>query len=105
MNLFISNLDKSITTQELQVAFEDYGASVDAVLLQDDGRAYARAQVRVEPDDSARAAIEELNYAPLRGRPIKVRECVPRARRERRLRRDAVAVERRDTQERRTQSI
>ena len=88
MNIFVSNLDRSVTPHELLRAFSGYGTIVNATLLRDHatGRPLGKAHVYLVPDNAAREAIAELHLAPLHGQPIKVRECVYRAKRDRRVR-------------------
>jgi RNA recognition motif-containing protein len=86
MNIFVSNLDRSVTVHELRRAFSGYGTIVNATVQVDDatGKPLGHGQVHLVPEQAAREAIEELHLAPLRGRPIKVRECVYRAEGDRR---------------------
>jgi RNA recognition motif-containing protein len=86
MNIFISNLDCSITANDLRRAFSGYGTILDANVVIDTktGKSLGLGHVYLIPERAAREAIEELHLAPLRGRPIKVRECVYRAKRDRR---------------------
>lgn len=103
MNIFVSNLDRAVTPTDLQRAFSGYGTIIDVKVLQDaqNGKPL-HGHVYLVPERAAREAMEELNLAPLRGRPIKVRECVYRARRDRRERQAPhVSVERRRNPERR----
>ena len=104
MNIFISNLDRSVTPRDLRRAFSGYGTIIDVKMPTDKstGRPLGHGHVYLVPDRAAREALEELNFAPLRGRPIKVRECVYRGNRDRRVRQAAnVKVERRRTDRRR----
>lgn len=104
MNIFVSNLDRSVTSGDLRRAFSGYGTIVNVSVLidQQTGKPLGHGQVHLVPEQAAREAIEELHLAPLRGRPIRVRECVYRAKGDRRLRRaDSFDNERRREQERR----
>ncbi|MBI3898012.1 MAG: RNA-binding protein [Gammaproteobacteria bacterium] len=104
MNIFISNLDGSITAGDLRRAFSGYGTIIDAAVVTDTrtGKTAGLGQVYLVPEKAAREAIEELHLAPLRGRLIKVRECVYRAKRDRRAGRSAgLKSERRQSTERR----
>lgn len=103
MNIFISNLDQSVTPHDLRRAFSGYGTIIDVKVSTDreTGRPL-HGHVYLVPERAAREAIEELNFAPLRGRPIKVRECVYRAKRDRRQRQlPNITVERRRANDRR----
>ena len=103
MNIFVSNLDRSVTAHDLQRAFAGYGTVINAIVMKDTatGSPLGHAHVYLVPEQSAKEAIAELQLAPLRGRPIKVRECVYRAKRDRREGRGAVSAERRQTDRRR----
>jgi len=103
MNIFVSNLDRSVTAHDLQRAFNGYGTVINAIIMRDTetGKPLGHAHVYLVPEQSAQEAIAELNFAPLRGRPIKVRECVYRAKRDRRISRGPVALERRQNDRRR----
>lgn len=104
MNIFVSNLDRSVTSRDLRRAFSGYGTIIDIKLPTDKatGKPLGHGHIYLVPDRAAREALEELNFAPLRGRPIKVRECVYRAKRDRRERQlPNVKVERRRSFDRR----
>lgn len=108
MNIFVSNLERSISSKDLQRAFSGYGTVINAIVMHDtaSGRPLGHAHVYLVPEEAARDAITELDLAPLRGRPIKVRECVYRAKRERRVRQmQGIKVERRRAGERRRQGL
>ncbi len=104
MNIFVANLDRSVTSRDLRRAFAGYGTIIDVRVPTDSqtGRPLGHGNVYLVPERAAREALEELNFAPLRGRPIKVRECVYRAKRDRRLQQaSSVKVERRRANDRR----
>lgn len=103
MNIFVSNLHQAVTSKDLQLAFSGYGTIINAIVMKDNesGRPLGHGHVYLVPEQSAREAIAELHLAPLRGRPIKLRECVYRMKRDRRGRPGAVAVERRRADDRR----
>lgn len=103
VNIFISNLDRTVTARDLRRAFSGYGTIIDVKLPIDreTGRPLGHGHVYLVPERAAREALEELNLAPLRGRPIKVRECVYRARRDRRERQLPVNMDRRRRPDRR----
>lgn len=106
MNIFVSNLDRSVTPNDLQRAFSGYGTIIDVKLLKDQQTGKPlHGHVYLVPERAAREAMEELNLAPLRGRPIKVRECVYRAKRDRRERQlPNIKVERRRNPDRRREA-
>lgn len=108
MNIFISNLDKAVTPRDLRRAFAGYGTIIDVKMPTDKatGKPLGHGHVYLVPERAAREALEELNFAPLRGRPIKVRECVYRAKRDRRVRQIAnIKVERRRAERRRFSGV
>lgn len=107
MNIFVSNLDRAVTPRDLRRAFAGYGTIIDVRVPTDTqtGKPLGHGHVYLVPERAAREALEELNFAPLRGRPIKVRECVYRKNRDRRMRQTAkVKVERRRATDRRRYS-
>jgi RNA recognition motif-containing protein len=103
MNIFVSNLDRTVTSHDLRRAFSGYGTIIDVKVAADrETGKPLHGHVYLVPERAAREALEELHLAPLRGRPIKVRECVYRAKRDRRARNlSSVKVERRRSTERR----
>ena len=104
MNIFVSNLDHTVTSGELRRAFAGYGTIIDVRVPTDThtGKSLGHGHVYLVPDRAAREALQELNFAPLRGRPIKVRECVYRTARDRRVRQTSkVETERRRRTDRR----
>ncbi len=106
MNIFVSNLHKTVTSKDLQAAFSGYGTVINAIVMKDtaSGQPLGHGHVYLVPENSAREAIAELHLAPLRGRPIKVRECVYRVKRDRRIQQSAVTIERRRALERRREA-
>jgi RNA recognition motif-containing protein len=104
MNIFVSNLDRTVTSRDLRRAFAGYGTIIDVRVPTDTqtGKPLGHGHVYLVPERAAREALEELNLAPLRGRPIKIRECVYRTKRDRRLEQEAaVKAERRRAVDRR----
>lgn len=103
MNIFVSNLERSVTPTDLQRTFSGYGTIIDVKVMKDkESGTPLHGHVYLVPERAAREAMEELNWAPLRGRPIKVRECIYRAKRDRRERQASnVEVERRRAPDRR----
>lgn len=104
MNIFVANLEKTVTAHDLRLTFSGYGTVINAIVMKDtaSGQPLGHAHVYLVPEQSAREAIEELNQAPLKGRPILMRECIYRAKRDRRSRRAAeLEAERRRMRDRR----
>ena len=78
--LYVGNLAYSVTTQELQQLFGQYGAVRDATVVQD--RETARSKgfgfVEMGSDAEAQAAITGLHGQQQNGRPLTVNEAKPR---------------------------
>lgn len=89
MNIFVGNLPAAVTTEELRRLFAGYGTTINALIMRDtdSGLPLGYGHVYVVPEQAAHEAIINLNNTSLNGRPLIVRECVYRARQERRLRR------------------
>jgi RNA recognition motif-containing protein len=86
MNIFISNLSRNVRADDLRKLFNGFGTVLEAKLASDAGKeSSGYANVHIVPDDAAREAIAELDLAPLKGSPIRLRECVFRASGERRV--------------------
>jgi len=77
--LFIGNLEYSVTSDELRELFSQAGTVVDAAVISDKmtGRSRGFGFVEMSSDDEAKAAIEKLNGADLKGRKINVNEARP----------------------------
>jgi RNA recognition motif-containing protein len=104
MNIFVTNLDGTVTINDLRRAFSGYGTIVDVTVMIDKatGKPLGKGQIHLVPERAAREAMEELHLAPLRGRPIKIRECIYRAKRDRRAgRAQGHTLERRRASDRR----
>ncbi|MBI3901448.1 MAG: RNA-binding protein [Nitrosomonadales bacterium] len=80
MNIFVSNLDRSVTPHDLRHAFSVYGTitNINIIRHAQESDKPLHANVHLLPEHAAREALEELHMVPLRGRPIKVRQCVYR---------------------------
>jgi len=86
MNIFVGNLAANVSQEDLRRLFAGFGTIVKTLVKKNtsSGRTLGYGHVHMEPESAAREAIEALHYAPLRGRLIRVRECVERGRLERR---------------------
>jgi|GEM_PF-756978 RNA recognition motif-containing protein len=86
MNIFVGNLAANVSQEDLRRLFAGFGTIVKTLVNKNtsSGRTLGYGHVHMEPESAAREAIEALHYAPLRGRLIRVRECVERGRLERR---------------------
>lgn len=80
MNLYISNLNYSITDADLSQLFADYGEILSARVITDreTGRSRGFGFAELKDDDMARKAIEELNGATYEEKVISVAEAKPR---------------------------
>jgi len=86
MNIFVGNLASSVTSDDLRTAFSGYGTVINAIVMTDTttDRPLGYGHVYLVPEQAAREAIRALDHVVLRGRPLVVRECVFRAKRDRR---------------------
>jgi RNA recognition motif-containing protein len=77
--LFIGNLDYTVTSDDLKAAFAALGTVVDAVVISDKmtGRSRGFGFVEMSSEEEAKAAIEKMNGADLKGRKINVNEARP----------------------------
>jgi RNA recognition motif-containing protein len=88
MNIYIGNLDYTVTEYDLRDAFSEFGQVDSASIINDkfSGRSKGFGFVDMPNDSEAREAIESMNEKDLNGRTIKVNEAKPRE--ERPARRD-----------------
>lgn len=103
MNIFVGNLAANVSQEDLRRLFAGFGTILRTLVMKKSARGQAPAygHVYMEPESAAREAIDALNHAPLRGRLIRVRECVERKRVERRSTRMRwTGLERRQTERR-----
>ncbi|MEZ4773877.1 MAG: RNA-binding protein [Bacteroidia bacterium] len=80
MNIYVGNLAYSLTEQDLEEAFSEFGnvTSVKIVLDRDTGRSKGFAFVEMEDDDQGQEAINGLNDREMSGRRLKVNEARPK---------------------------
>ncbi|MCF3110879.1 RNA-binding protein [Niabella sp. CC-SYL272] len=80
MNIFVSNLGYSFSTEDLNELFAAYGTVDTARVITDKFTKQSRGFGFVEmPDDAAAAkAVRDLNGSMQDGRPIKVMEARPK---------------------------
>ena len=77
MNIFVGNIDYSVTEQDLRELFAPYGV-VDRITLITDretGRPRGFGFVEMADDTAAKAAIAGLHGTELAGRPLNVNEA------------------------------
>lgn len=86
MNVFVGNLAESVTPEDLRKAFAGYGTVVNTIIMKDTitGQPLGRGHVYLVPEEAAREAIAALHDVPLKGQSVAVRECVYRAKQDRR---------------------
>ena len=81
MNIFVGNLSRDVTNEDLQQAFSAFGEVTSANVIRDkfsgDSRGFGF--VEMPGKDAAQAAIAGLNGKDLKGRAINVNEARPRA--------------------------
>jgi cold-inducible RNA-binding protein len=78
--LYVGNLKYSVTSEQLQELFEQFGTVISAQVLsdRDTGRSRGFGFVEMANDDEAQAAIEALDSRDLDGRRLTVNEARPR---------------------------
>lgn len=81
MNIFVSGLNYSLTSEELTDLFAQYGAVTSAKVISDKmtGRSRGFGFVEMAMDDEGRQAISALDQAEIKGRRINVKEAEERA--------------------------
>jgi RNA recognition motif-containing protein len=81
MNIFVGNLSREVTNEDLQQAFQAFGEVTTANVIRDkfsgDSRGFGFVEMPAKA--AAQAAIEGLNGKELKGRAINVNEARPRA--------------------------
>ncbi|MBI4153542.1 RNA-binding protein [Candidatus Woesebacteria bacterium] len=77
--LFVGNLDYTVTGDDLKDLFSQAGTVSDAVVISDkmSGRSRGFGFVEMSSEEEAKAAVEKLNGADLKGRKINVNEARP----------------------------
>ena len=81
--LYVGNLPYSITEDSLREKFSECGTVESAKLIsdRDTGRSKGFAFIEMASDSEARAAIDALNGVDCEGRPMRVNEAKPQAKR------------------------
>jgi RNA recognition motif-containing protein len=76
MNIYVGNLSREITEDELRQAFEDFGQVISVKILRDraTGQSNGYGFVEMPVSDEGQTAIGELNGKDLKGQAIKVEE-------------------------------
>ena len=80
MNIFVAKLNFDTQSEDVQRAFEAFGAvdSAKVIMDRETGRSRGFAFVEMANDDEARAAIAQLHDTEVLGRNIVVNESTPR---------------------------
>ena len=80
MNIYVGNLSWSMTDEDLNTLFSEYGTVGSAKILKDkmNGRSKGFGFVEMEDEEAAKAAIAALNESEVQGRKLIVNESQPR---------------------------
>ncbi len=80
MNIFIGNLSKDVTEDDLQELFSEYGTIRSVKVIRDlfSGESKGFGFLEMPGNDQAQKAISELNTRELKGKKIVVNEARPR---------------------------
>lgn len=80
MRIFVGNLSRDVSDQDLQSAFESYGQVASATVVKDkftgESRGFGFVEMPAQPE--AQAAISGMNGQDLKGRAVNVNEARPR---------------------------
>jgi len=73
-SLYVGNLEWNTTDKELEELFVPYGTVISAQIIKDHstGKSKGFGFVKMEDEESAEKAIQELQEAELRGRTLKI---------------------------------
>ncbi len=80
MNIYVGNISRTVTEQDLKEAFEAFGAVQSAAIIKDkfSGESRGFGFVEMPNKDEADKAISGLNGKDLKGRTLTVNEARPR---------------------------
>ena len=80
MNIFVANIERKVTDEQLQELFAQHGeiASLKLIKDRDTGVSKGYAFVEMPNDDEAQKAIDALNPFELEGRALAVNEARPK---------------------------
>ena len=81
MNIYVGNLSYEVKESDLQALLADFGSVVSAKLIIDraSNRSTGFGFVEMEDEADAKNAIQTLNGKEHLGRPMVVKEAIPRA--------------------------
>jgi len=80
MNIYVGNLSRDVTEEDLRQAFEAFGKVETVSIIKDkfSGESRGFGFVEMPAKAEAQSAIADLNGKELKGRPLKVNEARPR---------------------------
>jgi len=80
MNIYVGNLSRDVTEDELRQAFEQYGTVDTAAIIKDKftGESRGFGFVEMPSKDEAQAAIAGMNGKEMKGRTLTVNEARPK---------------------------
>ncbi len=83
MNIYVGNLSRDVTENDLREAFEAFG-TVDSVKIITDrftGASRGFGFIEMPEDEEAKKAMADLNGKEMKGREVKINEARPRTER------------------------
>ena len=75
MNIYVGNLSREVTEDDLREAFEEFGQVASVTLIKSRGFGFVEMPAKAE----AQSAINGLNDKELKGRTLNVNEARPRS--------------------------
>ena len=80
MNIYVGNLPREVTEDELKKAFEEFGQVESVNIIKDkySGDSKGFGFVQMPSKDEGQSAIDNLNGKELQGKPLNVNEARPR---------------------------
>ena len=81
MNIYVGNLSRDVTEDELREIFQNHGYVDSAIVVKDrySGESRGFGFVEMPNNDEANSAMQELNGKDLKGNIIKVSQARPKA--------------------------
>jgi RNA recognition motif-containing protein len=85
MNIYVGNLSRETTEEDLRHAFEDFGQVASVTIIKDkfSGQSRGFGFIEMSAETEAQAAINGLNGKELKGRMLSVNKARPRSERPR----------------------
>ncbi len=80
MNIYVGNLDNSVSEKDLKKVFSEFGeiSSINIIKNKASGQPSGFAFIEMSDSEEAEKAIKELNESELKGNNIKVNQAKPR---------------------------